>query len=384
MRKVLALALIVAIALVGVPAQAIAAAAGQAKPKPVTPREKTTSQAAKPARPRSPDKPHQARRLGGPTTFYNPSLTSIDTLRTMARNDALAEDVRKVLADGGVPETADAVLAAMRDASASDIVPTGGRSCTETPPVDGSFVECDFPRGAVLEWMAVRPNAPKGDRTPGILQPVKWVGQRPFSAFLFRVVQNNNAYTFVVPKECGNLALLGVVALPPPPPAPPPAPVTAAPPPPAAPVVVQPPPAPAAPQAMTGSLECRVLDAAQRPVANAAVRLIGPNGQVVATGMTDANGVCLFTGLAPGNYVVELVNPAGAVVGTSALTAVAAGATATAAVAHAAVGALAAAGGAGGLFGLGHLGTAVLLGSLGALGFYAVHQLTKDEASPSR
>src|SRR5262249_24225349 len=72
---------------------------------------------------------------------------------------------------------------------------------------------------------------------------VRWTGRESFDAFQFSVESNGYNYTFVVPKICGNFALLSrtavVAAAPPPAPAPPPPP-----PPEPAPVVQAPPPAP--------------------------------------------------------------------------------------------------------------------------------------------
>jgi hypothetical protein len=77
------------------------------------------------------------------------------------------------------------------------------------------------------------------------LRNVRWVGPQSFEVFQFNVEYAGYNYTFVVPKVCGNLALVSRTAAPvvraePPPPAP-------EPPPPPAPVVqaAPPPPAPA-------------------------------------------------------------------------------------------------------------------------------------------
>jgi hypothetical protein len=52
-------------------------------------------------------------------------------------------------------------------------------------------------------------------------------------------------------------------------------------------------------------------------------------GQLVGSTKCDAAGAYVFTELNPANYVVEIVNAQGVVVGTSAVTTVAAGATVT-------------------------------------------------------
>jgi hypothetical protein len=106
-----------------------------------------------------------------------------------------------------------------------------------------------------MEWMAYRPNAPRGDRTPGRLEKVRWAGPAVFKAFLFRITSDDKIYTFVVPKTCGNIALMSVspvertaiAPVPTPPPTPPPAPrPTPAPTPPPAPSAPTPAPAPPA------------------------------------------------------------------------------------------------------------------------------------------
>src|SRR5262249_10953288 len=80
----------------------------------------------------------------------------------------------------------------------------------------------------------------------------RWVGQQSFDAWAFRVEYAGYAYTFAVPKVCGNLTLVSraaspVVAAPAPAPLPPPPPVAKVTPPPPAPPpapVVTPAPAP--------------------------------------------------------------------------------------------------------------------------------------------
>jgi hypothetical protein len=107
-------------------------------------------------------------------------------------------------------------------------------------------------------------------------------------------------------------------------------------------------------------------------------------GQLVATGTTDGSGQFTFAGLAPGSYVVEIVNASGAIVGTTAPIAVAAGTTATVAVTASAAGALAASGGAGfGIFGLSTAASAAVIGGV-AVGITAGVIATRDDASPSR
>jgi hypothetical protein len=83
----------------------------------------------------------------------------------------------------------------------------------------------------------------RADRA-SVLRNVRWTGREAFDAFQFSVDYGGYSYTFVVPKICGNFALLSrapvpVAVAPPPPPQPVPerAPIVQPPPPPPAPIV---------------------------------------------------------------------------------------------------------------------------------------------------
>jgi hypothetical protein len=99
-------------------------------------------------------------------------------------------------------------------------------------------------------------------------------------------------------------------------------------------------------------------------------------GQLVGTTKCDRAGAFMFTSLNPGNYVVEIVNAQGLVVGTSAVSAVAAGASVaisvTAATTVAATG--------------GGISTALLLTTLAAAAGVAavVIAVNRGPASPSQ
>ena len=153
---------------------------------------------------------HNARRLGGSTSFYALPLRSAASLKQMVARKGMAEDVRTVLRDAGIPETTDAVLATLAAATTSVV----GGSCDEATPADGSIVACDFQPGSTLRWMAYRPNARKGDRSPGRLDGVRWAGSKPFKALLFRVTNDYRIYTFVLPLACANLSLMSVTEIP--------------------------------------------------------------------------------------------------------------------------------------------------------------------------
>jgi len=195
-----------------------------------------------------------AHHLGGSTSFHQPPLTTVASLKKMAAVKSMAADIRTLLREAGIPETADAVV----DMLDGGVPSVQGGSCADSTPQDNVLVDCDFQAGDTLEWMAYRPNLRKHDRTPGRILRFRWAGKKPFKAFLFRVTNNGRVFKFVVPKECGNLSLMSVLEPkrevvaapapppPPPPPSPPPPPPARveapAPPPPA--VIAPPPPPP--------------------------------------------------------------------------------------------------------------------------------------------
>src|SRR5215475_6984214 len=150
------------------------------------------------------------RTLGGPNRFSGP-MHSVDDLRTMVANNQT--QITSSLSQAGLGDMSTAWL---------NTVNTGYVSDTTVAP------------GTHFDWMAL-----KRAGRPGVLHNVRWTGQQSFDAFQFSVEYNGYNYTFIVPKICGNFALLSrtavVAAAPPPAPPPPPeppAPVAAPPPPP--------------------------------------------------------------------------------------------------------------------------------------------------------
>ena len=142
--------------------------------------------------------------------------------------------------------------------------------------------------------------------------------------------------------------------------------------------------APATPHGQqTGNLEGVAKDAAQKELPKVKVQVRGANGQIAATGTTNASGEFSIA-LNPGTYTIEIVDAAGNIVGTSASIAVTAGAAATVTVTAAAAGAIAAAAGGGlSLFGLGTIGTVAVVGGAAVTTIAAV-VAKKSTASPSR
>ncbi len=185
---------------------------------------------------------HDVRQLGGTTRFYRGSLATAAGLRRMSSEPEMAASMRRMLSEAGVPGLSDALLASLGSVEANYV----GVPCIEARPQAGTVVECDVRPGESLEWMVFRP----GGGAPTVVRNVRWAGRQPFRAYLVRLDEDDTSYTFLVPKECGNLSLLSTEAVrgaavapevAPPPPAP--APVAAPPPPVPAPAPVPPPPA---------------------------------------------------------------------------------------------------------------------------------------------
>ena len=144
-----------------------------------------------------------ARVLGGTTAFYHPALTNAASLKRMADSRGIADDIRTVLRDAGIPQVSDAVVAVLSGASSAQNV----GSCSNAAPADGVLVECQAQTGSTVEWMAYKPLV-NGKHLPGRLERIRWAGKRPYAAFLFRVSVDNIRYTFIIPKPCANLSLV--------------------------------------------------------------------------------------------------------------------------------------------------------------------------------
>ena len=124
----------------------------------------------------------------------------------------------------------------------------------------------------------------------------------------------------------------------------------------------------------------------QKPLPNYTVQVRNvANGQIAGTTTSTAAGSFSLEGLTAGNYVIEIVDAAGKVVGLSSSISVAAGATVTVTVNATAATALlgAAAGGGVSLFGLGPLATIGLISAAGVATVAGV-VVAKKDASPSR
>jgi hypothetical protein len=138
-------------------------------------------------------------------------------------------------------------------------------------------------------------------------------------------------------------------------------------------------------QAATGAINGTAQSSAGQTLANYTVQLRNlETGQLSGVTTSNAAGSFSFAGLNPANYVVEVVNQAGVIVGSSAAIPVAAGATVAVTVSATAAAAIAGAAAAGGAA-AGGISTAVVVTTVAAAaGIAGVVAVVKHNASPSR
>ena len=166
---------------------------------------------------------HQVTRLGGTTRFSQP-LRTVDDLHAMLIANRIA--IRSVMVMAGYGDVSSQLADGF---SVSEVTDT-----TITP-------------GSRFLFMAL-----KRGGAPAVLRNVRWAGRDSFEAFQFKVTAGGYVYSFIVPKVCGNFALVSKVAAPgPSAPQPPPAPE---PPPPPPPAYEPPPPPPPPPPAVVAAV----------------------------------------------------------------------------------------------------------------------------------
>jgi Carboxypeptidase regulatory-like domain len=137
----------------------------------------------------------------------------------------------------------------------------------------------------------------------------------------------------------------------------------------------------------TGAIHGKATDSSGQPMPNYTVQLRNlADGHLAGTTTANAAGGFSFEGLPAGNYIVEVVSPAGAIVGSTAAIPVAAGATVSVSVAATAAGAIVSAAPAAAATS-GGMSTAMIVTTVaataGVVGAVAVAKHKKD-ASPSR
>ena len=120
------------------------------------------------------------RRLGTSNAVFRPGPQTREDLQRVFRENRA--DYEKVLRDTNWPGDPDDLFAAVEN---------------------GDFSEAQYPVGHTFEWMAVRKR--------GVVQAtgrIRWAGRDPFEAFEIRFESNGREHRFLIPKACGNLALI--------------------------------------------------------------------------------------------------------------------------------------------------------------------------------
>jgi hypothetical protein len=124
----------------------------------------------------------EIKRLGTSTAVSRPGPKDGDQLkRIFQRNRA---DYEKVLRESNWPGNPEDLFKAVEN---------------------NQFSEAKYPVGHTFEWMAMK----KG----GVAQPtgpIRWVCADPFEAFEIRLESNERSHRFLIPKACGNLALISM------------------------------------------------------------------------------------------------------------------------------------------------------------------------------
>ena len=148
---------------------------------------------AQPGRPGAPTSSGRITRLGTADAFYR-RVQTLDAVRRMAADRAVQRRLSQVMDGAGLTGLTSQVLAILGN------------------PDPQRMVEVRIEPGTRMEWMAFRAG------TRGRLQrPAVWAGRQPFEAWRFTIEDAGTRYNFLLPKACGNLALLNQEAIPPPP-----------------------------------------------------------------------------------------------------------------------------------------------------------------------
>ncbi len=151
-----------------------------------------------------------ATHLGGATAFHTQLITSA-SLKRMVDTQGMADDIRTVMRDSGMSSAADAVISTLQSLSTTTTPTASLQSCSKVEPPAGTVVECQLQVGDTLRWMAYRPGAKSGNRTPGRLEYIRWAGKEAVRSFAFRVETDKEVLSFVIPAVCANLSLMSVV-----------------------------------------------------------------------------------------------------------------------------------------------------------------------------
>ncbi len=121
---------------------------------------------------------HRATHLGNPNTRFAPPLKTPEDLRALFQNPQLQADIGAILAQSDWQGNQEDLRSA---AGTADI------RALRIPP------------GTRLSAMSTRK---KGQ--PVLLKDVLWAGKKPFEAYEFKFISNDQRYRVVTPKDCSN------------------------------------------------------------------------------------------------------------------------------------------------------------------------------------
>ena len=122
-------------------------------------------------------------RLGSPDTRFTAPIASAAGLKKTFAAKSHQANVAAVLEQAGLASLTPKVMAVL---------------------TAGEVTETSVAPGTPIRWMALR----RGGK-PSIVLDAVWAGTEAFKGFAFTIEDGAKVYNFVVPKACGNLALLG-------------------------------------------------------------------------------------------------------------------------------------------------------------------------------
>jgi hypothetical protein len=131
---------------------------------------------------------HKMTRLGSPATRVTPPISNIAGLKKTFAVKRHQDAVTRFLEIEGLASLTPKVLEAL---------------------TSGSVTETSVAPGTTIQWMGLR----RGGK-PDVLMNAVWAGRKPFPGFAFTIDDGAKQYNFVVPKACGNLALLNTTERP--------------------------------------------------------------------------------------------------------------------------------------------------------------------------
>ncbi len=124
----------------------------------------------------------------GRSPFYQPPLTSVDDLKKMVQTEEM--DVKRGF----------------------DLTPQADLFPVFIDQVMKAEIETvAFEKGSKFEWMLYKK---KGKGAVRVVKDVTWGSEKPFTGYKFYIDKDGSRYTFAVPLGCGNIAYMGMKAIP--------------------------------------------------------------------------------------------------------------------------------------------------------------------------